>query len=166
MKKMKQWYVVYVNVKHEKKVFEKFIELRMEAYLPLVKKIKQWSDRKKMVEEPLFTGYVFVKLQAYELDKPLFVKGVLNYLSFNQKKAVVRDSEIESLKFLVENGYNLNTETTNVQAGDKVKLLLSAFKNEQAVVKAISNDEALIYFEGLNQYIAVKAPVNALEIIK
>lgn len=142
------------------------MEQGIESYVPLVKTIKQWSDRKKNVEEPLFTGYVFVKLLPHELDKPRYSAGVINYLSFGKQKAIVKQSEIDSLKYLIEKGYSLNTETDNIQVGAKVKLLLSAFKEEVATVHSIKYENAVVYFESLNQYIKVKVPVSALEKIK
>lgn len=155
--------MLYVNVRHEKKVFSKMQDLGIESYLPLVKQVKQWSDRKKTVLEPLFTGYVFVRLEAHELDKPLHIAGVLNYLNFGKQKAVVRQSEIDSLKYLTENGYMLSTELTPIEVGSKVKLLLAAFKNEIAIVNSIKDETAIVYFEGLNHFLKVKAPINALE---
>ena len=141
-------------------------ELDIESYLPLVKKVKQWSDRKKTVLEPLFTGYLFVKLLPAELDKPRYINGVINYLSFEKRKAIVTDAEIDNLKYLVDNGYSLNSEVDKIKVGTKVKLLLSSFKNEVAFVNEINNDFAVIFFESLNQYIKVKAPIKALEIVK
>ena len=161
----KQWYVLYVNVKHEKKVFNKLCEQKIEGYLPLVKTVKQWSDRKKSIEEPLFTGYVFVKLLPHELDKPLYIKGVLNYLCFGKQKAIVQPSEIDSLKYLTQNGYNLSIDEGNIKIGSKVKLLLSSFKDKTATVQSINNESAIVYFESLRQNLKVKAPVSALEII-
>lgn len=141
-------------------------ELGIESYLPLVKKVKQWSDRKKTVLEPLFTGYLFVKLLPAELDKPRYINGVINYLSFEKRKAIVTDAEIDNLKYLVDNGYSLNSDVDRIKVGAKVKLLLSSFKNEVAFVNEINNDFAVIFFESLNQYIKVKAPIKALEIVK
>ncbi|MBX3165269.1 MAG: UpxY family transcription antiterminator [Bacteroidetes bacterium] len=162
----KQWYVLYVNVRHEKKVFEKFVEQGIESYVPIVKNVKQWSDRKKTVEEPLFTGYVFAKLLPHELDKPRYVAGVINYLSFGKQKATVKQSEIDSLKYLIEKGYSLSTNSENIQVGAKVKLLLSAFKDEVATVQSIKDENAVVYFESLNQFIKVKTPVSALQQVK
>ncbi len=161
----KSWYVLYVSVRHEKKVLTKLQEQGVESYLPLVKTTKQWSDRKKTIEEPLFTGYLFVKLQEHELDKPRYVSGVINYLSFGKQKAIVQEREIESLKFLVENGYALNLTEEPIRVGTKVKLLLSAFKNEIAEVHSIQAETAIVYFESLNQYLKVQAPIAALEVV-
>ena len=146
-------------------MYQKLVEQNIETYLPLVKQVKQWSDRKKVVEEPLFTGYIFVKLEAHELDKPLYVNGVVNYLSFGKQKALVKQSEIDALRYLVENGYTLNLVSEEIQIGSKVKINLSDFKNETAVVHKIKDDYAILYFESLHQNIHIKLPLKALETI-
>jgi len=63
---MLNWYAIYVNVKHEKKVVKKLQERNIEAYSPVLKKLQQWSDRKKWVEFPMLSGYVFVKITLIE----------------------------------------------------------------------------------------------------
>lgn len=155
-----------MNVRHEKKVFEKFLEQGIESYLPLVKNIKQWSDRKKTIVEPLFTGYVFVKLMPHEFDKPLYINGVINYLSFGKQKAIVKHTEIESLKYLIESGYLLKTDSENIQVGTKVKILLSAFKDHIAIVQSIENQNAVVFFESLNQFIKVTTPISVIESVR
>lgn len=159
----KQWYVLYVNVRHEKKVFEKLQEKKIESYLPMVTRMKQWSDRKKKVEEPLFTGYVFVKLLEHELDKPLYVSGVLNYLAFGKQKAIVKQSEIDNLQYLISNGYQLNGLKQDIQVGEKVKITMASFKDEIAVVQKLIQNKAILFFEGLKLNLQVTLPVEALE---
>lgn len=158
----KQWYVLYVNVRHEKKVFEKLQEKKIESYLPLVTRMKQWSDRMKRVEEPLFTGYVFVKLLEHELDKPLYVSGVLNYLAFGKQKAIVKQSEIDNLQYLISNGYQLNGLKQDIQVGEKVKITMASFKNEIAVVQKLIQNKAILFFEGLKLNLQVTLPVEAI----
>jgi transcriptional antiterminator RfaH len=69
---MSSWYAVYVNVKHEKKVVKKLLEKDIIAYAPIVKKLQQWSDRKKWVEFPMLSGYVFVNIE--DSDKEIVLK--------------------------------------------------------------------------------------------
>lgn len=154
--------MLYVNVRHEKKVFEKLQEQEIESYLPIVTRMKQWSDRKKRVEEPLFTGYVFVKLLEHELDKPLYVSGVLNYLSFGKQKAIVKQSEIDNLQYLISNGYQLNGLKEDIQVGEKVKIAMASFKDEIAVVQKLIQNKAILFFEGLKLNLQVTLPVEAI----
>ncbi len=158
----KQWYVLYVNVRHEKKVYEKLQEKKIESYLPMVSRVKQWSDRKKRVEEPLFTGYVFVKLPEHELDQPLYVNGVLNYLSFGKQKAIVKQSEIDNLRYLINNGYQLNGLQEDIKIGERVKITMASFKNEIAVVQKLLQNKAILFFEGLKLNLQVTLPVEAI----
>ena len=154
--------MLYVNVRHEKKVFEKLQEQAIESYLPIVTRMKQWSDRKKRLEEPLFTGYVFVKLLEHELDKPLYVSGVLNYLAFGKQKAIVKQSEIDNLQYLISNGYQLNGLKQDIQVGEKVKITMASFKDEIAVVQKLIQNKAILFFEGLKLNLQVTLPVEAI----
>ena len=58
----KKWFVIYTRSRFEKKIYQELLKINIESYLPLQKKLKQWSDRKKWVEEPLFRSYIFVKI--------------------------------------------------------------------------------------------------------
>jgi transcriptional antiterminator RfaH len=81
---MLNWYAVYVNVKHEKKVVHKLTDQGIVAYAPFVKKMQQWSDRKKLVEFPMLSGYVFVNIDE-TLKKKSILKcpGVFSFIKFN-----------------------------------------------------------------------------------
>ena len=94
----KHWYAVYVNSRHEKKVSGLFDMQHIENYLPVQKVMKQWSDRKKIVEEPLFRSYVFVCVHEDEKLKVRETKGVLNFVYWLGQPAVIRDEEIAIIR--------------------------------------------------------------------
>ncbi|MCC7303014.1 MAG: UpxY family transcription antiterminator [Bacteroidia bacterium] len=161
---MKKWYVLYVNVRHEKKVMERLTQAGLEAYVPLVSRVRQWSDRRKKIEEPLFTGYAFVKLLSQEFDKPRYIPGVINYLSFEGKPSVVTDREIDALKFFVTHGYDLECEETEFLPGDKAILNLGQFRNLPAEIdQIIGKGYAYVSFDGMKKNIRIKAPIGALK---
>lgn len=161
----RNWFALYVNVRHEKKVMQKLLEKGMEAYVPIIKQMRQWSDRKKMVEVPLFTGYVFVCLQSNEMDKPRWVEGVINYLRFEGKPAIIRNEEIEGLKYFVENGFSIVNYEQTLKPGQKVQIALAQFKDITAIVESGNGEDVWVSFEGLRQNLLVKVPVNALKVI-
>src|ERR1700744_2834125 len=105
MEQEKKWYALYVSSRQEKKVQEGLLSKNIEAYTPLVKTMKQWSDRKKMVELPLIKGYVFVKHADIEKEKVFTVRGIVNYVTFERKPAVVNEKEIQVLKDIISFGY-------------------------------------------------------------
>ena len=79
-KSANKWYAVYTRPRWEKKVHQRFSEKGWESYCPLNKVEKQWSDRIKVVEEPLFKSYVFIRLQEEEASAVRMVNGVVNFV--------------------------------------------------------------------------------------
>jgi transcription antitermination factor NusG len=95
------WYAVYTRSKAERKVLAELERLGVIAYLPLVTRIKLWSDRKKKVIEPLFRSYLFVL--SYESDhfKVVQTEGVLKIVGFGKKPVKIPDQQIEAIRFYV-----------------------------------------------------------------
>ncbi len=161
----KKWYALYVSSRAEKKAAELLQDRGIEAYVPLIKTMKQWSDRKKMVELPLFNGYVFVKILQHENEIVLQTRGVVNFVKSEKKNAVVREIEIESLKQLIALGYQMeaNTVKRNYNAGDKVKVISGVLKNIEGYVVENSQERFIeILLESIGQTIKVKLPEEIL----
>src|SRR5687767_5047441 len=94
----KKWYAVYTKPRREKKVDKLLNEKGMESYCPLQKIQRQWSDRKKIVEEPLFKSYVFVRISDEQQTELRMVNGVVNFVYWMGKPAIIKDKEIEIIK--------------------------------------------------------------------
>jgi transcription antitermination factor NusG len=163
--KVKNWRAIYVSSRTEKKIGETLIGKGIEAYVPLVKTMRQWSDRKKMVELPLLNGYVFVKTDLNENDKVMQTKGVVNFVRSEGKIATIRDIEIDRLKQLVELGYHLEANGINkiYKEGDKVKITSGVLKGiEGFVVDVGENKQIEVLLESIGQCIRVKLPNELL----
>jgi transcription antitermination factor NusG len=132
----KTWRALYVASRQEKKVFEKLQQKNIESYLPLIKTMRQWSDRKKMIELPLLNGYIFVKTSSAENDSVVQTAGVVNFVRSEGMIAKVREHEIERLKQLIELGYQMEAGSinNNYKEGDKVKIGSGALKNIEGFV--------------------------------
>ena len=99
----KRWLVLYSKPRWEKKVDAALIRKGIESWCPLNKVQKHWRDRKKIIEEPLFKSYVFVKISETERSEVLITPGVLNFVYYVGKPAIIRDDEIKNIKeFLLE----------------------------------------------------------------
>ena len=96
------WYAIYTKPNQEKKIFLNLIEANIECYLPLSKSLKQWSDRKKWVEEPLFRCYIFVRVSYIEFFNVLSSSGVVRYVSFGGKPQTIPDYQIENIRTFVK----------------------------------------------------------------
>jgi transcription termination/antitermination protein NusG len=165
----KIWHALYVASRQEKKVFERLQQNNIETYLPIIKTMRQWSDRKKMVELPLLNGYIFVRTNAIENDKVVQTLGVVNFVRAEGKIAIVRDIEIERLKQLIELGYQMeaNGIQHNYKEGDKVKITSGALKNIEGFV--VENKEGRhidVLLESIGQSIRVKLPEEILIPVK
>jgi transcription antitermination factor NusG len=161
----KSWHAIYVKSRTEKKVAELLAVNNIESYAPLVKTMRQWSDRKKMVELPLLNGYVFVKINALEKDAVLQVRGAVGYVRSGGKAAVIKEEEIVRLRQLVELGYQLEAfpMTRDYKPGDKVKISSGSLRGlEGFVVQSKENRDIEILLESIGQCIRVRLPKEAL----
>jgi transcription antitermination factor NusG len=161
----KKWHAVYVSSRTEKKITDLLNNKGIEAYVPIIKTMRQWSDRKKMVELPLLNGYVFVKINSAENEKVMQTRGVVNFVRSEGKIAVIRDVEIERLKQLVQLGYHLEATSINKKynEGDKIKISSGVLKGiEGFVVKTKENNQIEVLLESIGQCIRVNLPNELL----
>ena len=150
------WYVVYTKPKWEKKVADKLSQLGIEAYCPLITQVKQWSDRKKKIELPLFNSYVFVQLSDSDRNSVFQVAGVVRYLFWLGKPAIVKDQEIEIIKKSLKAPNISDVTVSAIQVGDKIKLESGAFSNQNAIVQEISNSYYTLVLETLGCVLKIK----------
>lgn len=158
------WKVIYVSSRSEKKVAERLQQEGVECYVPIKRELKQWSDRKKLVESPLINGYVFVNPSAMDRDKVLQFSGVLQYVRYNSGDAIVRDIEIEALRSIEEKGYFVNGEfSKDLQTGDRVLIQHGPFKGLYGSVKTQSKESVYnIHIEGIGYALTVKVSEEVL----
>lgn len=162
----KGWHVLYVKSKHEGKVLSKLQEIGLEAYLPLVKKEKQWSDRKKISYVPLFNSYVFVHIKSnMELYKSLSVSGACSFISFGDSYAIITQKEIDQLRYLVSLvGFDdIVIEQDLPEIGDYktiTKGVLAGFTCE--IVQHKNKNQVKVRLESLQQNIIATLPLEYL----
>ncbi|MDP2891045.1 MAG: UpxY family transcription antiterminator [Bacteroidota bacterium] len=105
------WHAVYVKSRAEKKAQTELQLQKIETFLPLQRKLRQWSDRKKWVETPLISGYLFVQASRKEYDLILQSNYVVSYVRFEGKAAIIPDAQIEYLKLMLKQ-HNSEIEIT------------------------------------------------------
>lgn len=121
MKKTKMcWLVVYTKPRWEKKVNAALVKKGIESYCPLNKVRRKWSDRIKVIEEPLFKSYIFVRVEESMKTEVRYVDGVLNFVYWNGKPAVVRDDEIIQIKRFMSEYDEVEVRSIDVRPADEV----------------------------------------------
>lgn len=118
------WYAIRVKSRTEKKVNEELLEQGIESFLPLQRKLRIWSDRKKWVEMPLISGYVFVRISRKEYEIVLRTYNVVCYIFFEGKAAIIRDSDILILKrMLGQSELELEVTIEELKPGQMVEIM-------------------------------------------
>lgn len=133
-----KWYAVYTQARWEKKVATLLTKNNIENYCPLNKVVRQWSDRKKVVEEPLFTSYVFVKITEKQQSNVRQIDGIINFVYWLGKPAVIRNEEIEMIQLFLIAYMNVKLEKAKVNVKDIIQIVdgpLSTFQGEVVAVK-------------------------------
>lgn len=162
-----RWYPVYTNSRAEKKAYQELQKKGIEAYLPLRKEVKQWSDRKKVVEEPLFKSYLFVHISNKEHAEVLMTPGINRFLYFSGKVAVMPDKQMEDLKLLLASGEDLELIDYDIQPGERVLVNAGPFKGMIAELVSIKNKKSLILkLENLGYALEIKTSMAYVEPLK
>ena len=123
MEKNKQWSIIYTRPGCEKKLTALLEKKRIEAYCPLNRIQRQWMDRKRVITEPLFSSYVFVKAPITDHSSIMQTDGFVNFVYWLNKPAIISDEEINTIKkFLIEYDH-ISIEKSEVLPNDIVRIL-------------------------------------------
>ncbi len=153
---MEHWYAVYTRPRHEKKVFEQLEEKEWETFLPLVKQVRLWKDRKKKIEVPMFRSYLFARFDYKYRYELLQIKGVVKIVNFRGTPAIVPDWQIEALKTMIENPQKMKLESY-MRAGEEVEVIEGPFKGMRGAIKTIKGATRLVVtIEGILQSVSVE----------
>jgi transcription antitermination factor NusG len=145
----KSWYVVYTKPRWEKKVYAFFLQEGLEAYCPLNRLKKKWSDRTKWVEEPLFKSYVFVKAGEGETTRVRMVSGVVNFVYWLGKPAVVKDKEIETIRKFLNDHTEVLVEPIDILKGMNVTIRRGALMDKDGKVVKVLNNKVRVVIESI-----------------
>lgn len=159
----KKWHVIYTRARSEKKIYDRLCRLGIDAYLPLQKVRKQWSDRKKWVHEPLFRSYLFVRIDPTEYQTVLMVDGVVRYIYFEGKPAIVPEKQIDDLRRLMNNEILLEYAPM-VSKGDRVAIRSGPMAGVEGVLQDFQGEKRVILqITGLEQALAIMVPITDVE---
>jgi transcriptional antiterminator RfaH len=160
------WYAIYTRPHHEKKIYEQLKKLKIDSYLPLQTSIKQWSDRKKKVSEPLFSCYLFVNISLREYYKVLSVPGVIRFVTFEGKAVAIKETQIQTIKDLQENNFELEETVVPIRKGSKVRIVLGILEGIDGELVMYNNKKrVIIRIEQINKSLFVNVPLNSLKLV-
>jgi transcription antitermination factor NusG len=162
-----QWYAIYTRARAEKKVFQFLLEDGVEAYMPLIKTLRQWSDRKKWVEEPLFRSYVFVFISQKRYYDVLNVDGVVRFVTFEGKAVAIPPQQIEAIRSFVSEGEEMIANMDKYRIGQEVVVIQGPMKGlEGTLVRIYGRQKVRVEISGIGQVVFVKIPVSLLRVVQ
>lgn len=161
-----KWYVLYTRSRCEKKVSGLLSKRGIENYCPLNKVIRQWSDRKKVVHEPLFNSYVFVKSFVGDLSKiKQTTTDIVNFVYWLGHPAVVKDQEIELIRQFMGEYSNVTLEKINVNVNDHVRILSGPLVNSFGQIKDIKNNKVKLHLPTLGYTAVAEISLSNIEVV-
>src|SRR5215510_5928165 len=151
---IRKWLAVYTRPRWEKKVNLLLAEKGVERYCPLNKIRRKWSDRVKVVEEPLFKSYVFVKVNDENRTDVRMTPGVVNFVYWEGKPAVIKEKEINAIKRFLNDYENVEVQPMNLQVHQRVKIVTGPLMDQEGEVLSLQRKTVKVAIDSLG-YILV-----------
>lgn len=162
----KQWFAVYTRPRWEKKVSELLTKTGIENYCPLNKVCRQWSDRRKIVYEPLFTSYVFVRISAADQFAVRSTVGVLNFVYWLGKPALVRDEDIDLIKRFLNEHDNVKLQRTEIRVNEKVRIIGGPLMMREGLVTEVKGRTVKVLLPTLGFALVAEVKKSNLEPVR
>lgn len=165
MEPTKNWYAVYTRPRWEKKVAEYLLEKGIEHYCPLNKVTRQWSDRKKVVMEPVFKGYVFVKPIEEKKWDVRKIPGILNYVYWLGKPAIIKEEEIITIKKFLNEFHDVVVEKRELVVNSTVRITQGVLMNYEGMVIEVFGNRAVVKIDTLDIQLSAHFDKKNLELL-
>ena len=166
MQALKKWHVVYTRPRWEKKVADLLSKKNIDNYCPVNRVSRQWCDRKKIILEPLFTAYVFVNIDETAQPSVRDTNGVINFVHWLNKPALIRDEEIEAIKRFLNEFENVHLEKVPVKPNDVVKITGGAFMEQKGLVVSLKHKSVKILLPSLGYMMYAEVKRSDIEVVK
>jgi len=150
----KKWLAIYTRPRWEKKVNSLLREKGVESYCPLNKVRRKWSDRVKVVEEPLFKSYVFVKVSDDDRSKVRMTPGAINFVYWDGKPAVIREKEIVAIRRFLDEYENVEAYPVDLKVDQRVRITNGTLMDQEGKVLDVRHKTVRVAIDSLG-YILV-----------
>jgi transcription antitermination factor NusG len=145
----KKWLAVYTRPRWEKKVNQLLTEKGFESYCPLNKVRRKWSDRVKLVQEPLFKSYVFVKVNDADRSAVRMTSGAINFVYWNGKPAVIKEKEIDAIRRFLDEYENVEARPAPLAINQRVRITNGTLMDQEGKVLDIRHKIARVAIDSL-----------------
>jgi transcription antitermination factor NusG len=160
------WYALYLRSRYEKKVCTELQKKTIETFLPIIQEMHKWSDRKKVVQEPLFRGYIFVKTDLHDKASILMSDGVVRFVGINNKPSSIPDLQIDWLRRIVDESIEMQHEQY-LNIGERVRVNAGPLIGIEGIVTRMHGvSRVLISIAAIEQSVSIQMPADYLDVIQ
>jgi transcription antitermination factor NusG len=163
--KKNYWFAVYTKPRCEKKVHGVFQNKGINSYCPLTRMRKKWSDRYKMVEEPLFKSYVFVHIREDQKPEVRLTEGVVNFVYWLGKPAKIKEEEIITIKKFLHDYTNVRAEPLELKPEQHVVVNSGIMMDREGVVKKVFKNRIIVVLENIGYQLVAEFDPKHLNLI-
>lgn len=154
-----KWYAVYTRPRAEKLVYDRLVEEGIETFLPLQKTYRIWSDRKKLVEKPLLSSYIFVKTNKKHFPRVYMTSGVVKFVSFEGEPVSIPQNQIDNLRLLINSDAEIEVTSEKFARGDNVVVISGSLIGLTGeLIRIGSKNRVVIRIDRLDQNLILKIP--------
>ncbi len=164
---MKNWYAINVRPRTEKKISKRLAQKGIDHYLPLKKTLRQWSDRKKWVETPAISGYIFVNINPLDKLSVLQTEFVQSFVSFNRSDAIIPEVQIRAMKTMTEQAqFDDDINIKSFILNQSVKIVSGPLAGLEGKLTSIKNrKKVVVNIEQINISFSIELPPSDIELI-
>ena len=163
---IRKWLAVYTRPRWEKKVNQLLADKGVERYCPLNKVRRKWSDRVKVVEEPLFKSYVFVKVNDEDRTEVRMTPGVINFVYWQGKPAVIKEKEINAIKRFLDEYENVEVKPIEVKVNERVKITTGPLMDQEGQVLEVKHKTATVAIDSLGYMLVASVEKSKLASVR
>lgn len=159
------WYAVNTRPRWEKKIASILDSKGIENYCPLNKVVRQWSDRKKVVLEPIFKCYIFIKVEDDKKWDLKRIDGILNYVYWLGKPAKIKEEEIITIKKFLNEFSDIKVEQIRFRVNQKVRIKQGVLMNYEGILLEVSGNRAFVKLESMGLQLSAHFDKKNLEVV-
>jgi len=163
---IRKWLAVYTRPRWEKKVNQLLSDKGVESYCPLNKIRRKWSDRVKVVEEPLFKSYVFVKVNDEDRTDVRMTPGIINFVYWDGKPAVIREKEINTIKRFLNEYENVEVIALDLKVNQRVKITTGPLMDQEGQILEVKHKKATVAIDSLGYVLVASVEKTKLASVK
>jgi transcriptional antiterminator RfaH len=158
-----KWYALYTRPRAEKLVYQRLVEIGIETFLPLQKTFRVWSDRKKLVEKPLLSSYIFVKTNKKHFPVVYKTNGIVKFVSFEGQPVSIPVNQINNLRLLINSDVDIEVSSEKFAQGDNVEVISGSLIGLTGeLIRIGSRNRVVVRIDRLDQNLILKIPKSFL----